>query len=669
MIYFTSFQNLCDSTISSTTHTDEEPDQSMNMFNFDLHNDPSSNNNGSIDNEPDSTVDDVEATYNLYNISVESDESTSPVEQFENKTKSKKKSNVWTEGETFKTFDEAHNFLSENGFGSRDVKYSSQGKKTYYACKAVSRRAQNKCDAQRIIFEPASETSFKILYTGTHTHDSFDEADLSKRMSTELINYIVSQRKIRVSADNIIQSIKELKSDMGLFPNDKIPDRKQIYYIASKRRLAEKPPIVSVGELNEWCEKHSAVPENEDEPFVFAFEHSNEDEGRFFRFAVSTNRLLKHCAKANLLCVDATYKVNWCGFPYLVIGTVDRAKKFHPLCFALCTSETEEDYAFVFNALTNSIKSLFNEDFSPKILIADGSFAIRNAFENSFTDILLMVMCYPHVLRNVRKRPLKNAKKNRAPIMHDINRMHLAPSEQIFNGMAALFLKKWAKEEKEFCDYFKDQWLGARQNWYEGASVYTPSHNNHVEGTNQAIKRDVTMRERLPMAEFTEAVLEMTRKISMNYAQNLRSFATEPNMPLALWRAGASWGFGNTPQEIISQSADEIVVQVISSKGMQSGLTLDQIKELKKKKWSDFDTFVSEAFQSYWTVTVSTRNWKLFSKCECPDFFKNHTCKHIIGVALRAKLFKCPPNAIPTPLGQKAKPGRKKKATKALLVQ
>lgn len=533
----------------------------------------------------------------------------------------------------------------------------------------MARRAKNKCDAQRIIFEPATETSFKILYAGVHTHDALDAADLTKRMSAEMVKYIISQREKHMSAENIIKSIEELKTDLHLFPNDKVPTRKQIYYIATKHRLAERPPIVSVGELVEWCEKNSTVPESEDEPYVFAYEHSNEDEELFFRFSVSTKRLLYHCALAHLLGVDATYKLTWHGFPYLVIGTVDRAKKFHPLCFALCTSEAEEDFTFVFKALSNSIKSLFNIEFSPKILIADGSFAIRNAFENSFDDIVMMVMCYPHVLRNVRKRPLNNAKKNRTPIMNDIHRMHLAPSAQIFNGMAALFLRKWSIEEQEFCDYFEKTWLGSRSNWFEGASTYTPSHNNHVEGYNQAIKRDVTMRELLPPAEFTNAVLEMTRRISLNYAQNLRTIATEPNMPLTLWRAGASWGFGETPQEIISECPDEIVVQVISSKGMQSGLTLDQIKGLKRKKWSDFDQFINGAFQKFWTVHISKRDWKLCSRCECPDFFKNHMCKHIIGIAIRVNIIKCPKSAIPTPLGQKAKPGRKKKATRALLVQ
>lgn len=400
--------------------------------------------------EPDTTVGDMdvdnETACSTYNISVESEESIRESEATPPKEAAKKKKvNVWTESETFETFEEAEKFLNENGFGSRDVKHTSQGTKTYYACKAVARRSKNKCDAQRVIFEPASETGFKILGTGVHTHNDFDEADLTKRMSPELTKFIIDQRKKHMTGDNIIKSIQEMKNDLQLFPNDKIPSRKQIYYITTKYRLAETTPIVSVGELVEWCEKNAQIPDDEDEPFVIAYDHSNENENRFFQWALSTKRLLKHCAASHLLCVDATYKLNWMGFPFIVVGTVDRVKKFHPLCVALCTSETENDFAFVFKAITDRVNFFFNKSFSPKILVADGSFAIRNAFENSFTDIEIMIMCYVHVLRNVRRAPLKNAKKNRGPIMKDIHRMHLAQSEQMFHEMAALFLKKWAK--------------------------------------------------------------------------------------------------------------------------------------------------------------------------------------------------------------------------------
>lgn len=298
---------VCRSTIENVSSLSKDDSQIGNMFQFSLHNDSlytneidynfnhrmNDSNISSTLNEPDTTITDMDAEVhnacNMYEISFESEKISNSIDPpTVNKTKKKYKKNIWTEGEVFGTFDEAHDYLNNYGFGSRDVKYTSQGKKTYYTCKAVARRAKNKCDAQRIISEPATETSYKILYTGVHTHDDLNEEDLSKRMTPEMTKFIISQRKKNMSADNIIKSIGELKKDLNLFPNDKVPTRKQIYYIATKHRLAETPPIVSIGELVEWCQKHSDIQEDEDEPFVFAYEHSNEGEDPFFRFAVST---------------------------------------------------------------------------------------------------------------------------------------------------------------------------------------------------------------------------------------------------------------------------------------------------------------------------------------------------------------------------------------------
>lgn len=79
------------------------------MFEFDLSNSlPSASehnvddhDNFNVANDPDSTFDDndVQATCNLFNISIESDTSLPPTEQHEAKTANKRKPNVWTEGE------------------------------------------------------------------------------------------------------------------------------------------------------------------------------------------------------------------------------------------------------------------------------------------------------------------------------------------------------------------------------------------------------------------------------------------------------------------------------------------------------------------------------------------------------------------------------------------
>lgn len=130
--------------------------------------------------------------------------------------------------------------------------------------------------------------------------------------------------------------------------------------------------------------------------------------------------MLKHSLAIPTLCVDGTYKLNWQGYPFLIVGTVDRARKFHGIAYACDTNETITDYAFLFQTLIDAVKVIYNEELSPKTLIADGNKVIRNACSMVFPSIELQIMCYVHVLRNVNKRPLANAKDHRKPINADI---------------------------------------------------------------------------------------------------------------------------------------------------------------------------------------------------------------------------------------------------------
>jgi uncharacterized Zn finger protein len=61
-------------------------------------------------------------------------------------------------------------------------------------------------------------------------------------------------------------------------------------------------------------------------------------------------------------------------------------------------------------------------------------------------------------------------------------------------------------------------------------------------------------------------------------------------------------------------------------------------------------------------------DWKK-SKCNCPAFFKNYICKHVVGMAIRLKHCKPSAAAKTVPIGDKRKKGRPAKVKRALLVQ
>lgn len=236
--------------------------------------------------------------------------------------------------------------MVDRGFGKRDRKTTKdRSVKTKYRCAFAKRRAKNPCEAECIIFEPSNRANvFIIQYNGqNHNHEDLDEEDISSRISFEMIKMIIECDSRNMTAKQIIAHIDNLKESHPIFLDEKTPTAQQIYYLVRKHKNGENPPIISIGELNEWCEKHSVVPSSDDESFVLNYETSNENEKMFFRYVVSTKRLIAHYKGIDQVCSDATYKLTWQGFPYLIIGTVDRAKKLHPLTFCCASNEKEDE--------------------------------------------------------------------------------------------------------------------------------------------------------------------------------------------------------------------------------------------------------------------------------------------------------------------------------------
>ena len=82
------------------------------------------------------------------------------------------------------------------------------------------------------------------------------------------------------------------------------------------------------------------------------------------------------------------------------------------------------------------------------------------------------------------------------------------------------------------------------------------------------------------------------------------------------------------------------------------------------------DTSDEEVVEENPGINGNTRTpkWRK-SKCNCPAFYKNYICKHVVGMAIRLKYCKPPPPAKTVPIGEKRKRGRPAKAKPALLVQ
>jgi len=211
-------------------------------------------------------------------------------------------------------------------------------------------------------------------------------------------------------------------------------------YLTQLRKQKFDPTTLSLEEVDSWCQEKSTIPQSEDETFIVSFyvhyeDDTNDDDedviddGNKFRFFMSTKRLLKIASTSTNLHADATYKSIWQGFSVLVVETSDYGRKFHPFELAVCSDEKQQDFEFIFKSISADVERTIESNFTPEVLVVDGSGAIRNDFMKRFnTD--KMVMCWGHMCRNVEKK-LKSLKVGtiRNEILDDVEKLQLCESE------------------------------------------------------------------------------------------------------------------------------------------------------------------------------------------------------------------------------------------------
>ncbi|CAF0931529.1 unnamed protein product [Brachionus calyciflorus] len=128
-------------------------------------------------------------------------------------------------------------------------------------------------------------------------------------------------------------------------------------------------------------------------------------------------------------------------------GTTDSEKTFHAYTISICTNETKDDFHFIFSAPKKHLKDIFNYDFKPEVLIADGVEATTNGFMRTFgyesIDDFTRVMCWAHVYRAIEIKMKSIEESLRNQIRSDISSMQLSPSPAHFIFSFKLFQKKW----------------------------------------------------------------------------------------------------------------------------------------------------------------------------------------------------------------------------------
>ncbi|CAF2148675.1 unnamed protein product [Rotaria magnacalcarata] len=352
------------------------------------------------------------------------------------------------------------NWMEEKVFNNAEEAEMALQEKNYYRCSKVKARGKQFDASIYLLFDSTSDKVILFRTTSDHVHHSMPEKP--SRISNEVKQAIQELFELKLKPKAIMEVLHEREI--------KPPSISQLSnFLRNLKNKTLGSTSISLGEIEQWCiESIRSSPESIDSPFVASYEViyeddiENEDDDDVnvnkCRFFITTKRLLQIAARSKKTHADATYKLVWQGFPILIAGTTDLDRHFHSF---VMTTRGEEDR------------------------INGGQIRTRR-----FGD--------------------------------DIELLQLAQTEQMFFKASNLFIKKWMKKQPIFINYFQDEWLTTLHGWYEGVGHFTPSTNNALESTNNVMKKERTLRERLPLSRFKVLACEIVEKWSKSYERGLK---------------------------------------------------------------------------------------------------------------------------------------------------
>lgn len=527
-----------------------------------------------------------------------------------------------------------------------------KGVKTIYRCNRVKRRG-NQCTSGVYTlhsYDPTDETIKLFRRRAEHGCEASANR-VNTKIGDEVKNFILEQYNLGNPPATIIFKLRE-KTDIIQ------PSKEQVTYVINYYKEKLPKADVSISQMTEFFKRNSSLPEDDDDPFVVNFACSpprTADAQKFFRIFYSTKRLLKHALESDIIHADGTYKILVQGFPILVVGVSDKAKRFHLCGIAITSSEGSDDYEFLFDSLQHGVASATNEQLKPKKLVADAAIPITNGFTRSFDGIEFdRIFCFLHVMSNVEKRKF-NIAENKERIKSDLRSLQLVSNEAWFEIGWKLCTRKWKEVEPELIEYFENTYIKNNSNWFEGCSMDTPKTNNCVETFNRMLKDQQTMHLRKPLHQFLPQALQIVRERSKEYVQDKApptKLATIDNtLKLSAWN--------------YSQSAKSTVFE----KSQSGELLFYVFAGDKMDKISLADDFIAKVFSIHKMTFTELDDWQS-AKCTCVAYAKNNICKHVLMIAHRLGGLEAPDDLlaeVETPVPKKNPRGRPRKATKALI--
>eukprot|EP00644_Phytophthora_capsici_P000870 jgi/Phyca11/108898/e_gw1.16.660.1 len=262
-------------------------------------------------------------------------------------------------------------------------------------------------------------------------------------------------------------------------------------------RPSELPPLQKVQNVvdrafNGGEDDHEAFSFGWDVERDGAFVVGNGSDGKPFLVGFTTKALLRQADRdpsTFIFHVDATYKANQVGYPLIVIGITDVARRFHLLCIFVTSQQQQEHFAKVFAALRWIYRKVVGTPLRVHFVMGDADMAQYNALASVFSDYkYIHLMCYYHVIAKVVDRLKGFSNELSSTVLQDVYDMHYSRSSEELTTIRTAVEFRWQSNPllQSFHAYFKRVWMNER--FFRWQCFRTPpgfaTTNNPVEQFN-----------------------------------------------------------------------------------------------------------------------------------------------------------------------------------------
>ena len=252
-------------------------------------------------------------------------------------------------------------------------------------------------------------------------------------------------------------------------------------------------------EVEQIAQEHlfSSIGHDFDKAFVFGIHGTaalnlgnGSDENPFFigftslrlfhRLGSYQGRLVVH--------LDATYKLNDRGYPLLVMGFSDTAKKFHLISLAVSSHETASAYTHLCSKTSLIYQSLFGRPLLPMVVVSDGAGAIFEAVSMTWPTAEHL-MCTFHLQQAFLKRFANRDKKQWAKEL--LNSLIYTKSQQDFDRQLVAAQNQLITDGFRVpSDYLRRTWVSSVQSKWQVFRAFPgcPRTNNALESFNRVYK-------------------------------------------------------------------------------------------------------------------------------------------------------------------------------------